>query len=139
MLNIKKTILFIAILLPTISLAATCPPGDTSCKLSQKKLQAMDKVGIKPMETSDIYIPDPKSTKKKEPFKLIPFQISKPDGSLTKTDQNTQKKPPRFRLNPGLNLSPPANQNPQGQEAQPQQTEPTSQPQKARPKTSIYR
>lgn len=93
MFNIWKIIAFVVtLLLTTISLASTCVPGDATCELNQKKLQAMDQEGIKPIETKDEQLPSNSETDKKK-SEPTPFQIPKAGSHQVSVDQDVPHNP----------------------------------------------
>ncbi|EKE01085.1 MAG: hypothetical protein ACD_21C00223G0006 [uncultured bacterium] len=137
---IKVATCLIALFLSTFSLAATCAPGDTDCALAQKKLKVMDQMGIKPIATEDVTIPNENDAKPSKTTQA--FQIPKP-GNYEATDQA-----PQIQRNPGLKLPPPTNQESQQPEfkfQQPQRPKSTFNTQvpatqsTTQPRTSIYR
>lgn len=146
MFNIGKIVVFIiTLLLATVSLAITCASDDADCGLNQKKMQLMDKMGIKPVETKN----QPNPNADKQPIKSVPFQIPPPGDSQGGTSNQSA----RTQDNSGFKIPDPMSQdNVPEQEAvpQPQLQQPKIKslvvqsvlqpvPQIPQPQTSIYR
>jgi hypothetical protein len=92
---IKTTVLSITLILPALTLAASCSPNDNNCKREQIQLQSIQKAGIKPapiIQATSVPMPEgDKSNKSKQPATLetTPFEIPVPVGTKTRAVTNS--------------------------------------------------